>query len=193
MKERLSSGLIRCAYEQGVFPMGDEDGMIGWYEPQLRAMFPISGIRVSRSLSKTIRNKPFEIRFDTCFEAVMRGCLRPAGNWITEELICVYTEIHHEGWGHSAECWEGEELVGGVYGIAMGGCFCAESMFHRRTDASKIALYSLVEKCRELGFQMFDAQIQNPHLASLGSFEIPQSEYLDRLDAALMIKTDWSR
>lgn len=169
-----------------------DDGQVEWFQPRQRALFPIEGIRVSHSLRKTIRSEKFEIRFDTAFELVMRGCLRPSGNWISEEFIQVYTAIHYEGWGHSSECWCNGELVGGVYGIAIGGCFCAESMFHRETDASKVALWALVERCRDLGFTLFDAQIMNPHLESLGAFEIDHLEYMARLNVALSIETPWS-
>jgi leucyl/phenylalanyl-tRNA--protein transferase len=172
--------------------MGGAEGLIEWYQPYRRALFPISGIHVSRSLAKRIRSGAFEVRFDTCFEEVMRGCLRPGENWITEEIIRVYTQIHRDGWGHCCECWLDGRLVGGVYGIALGSCFCAESMFHRTTDASKVALWALVARCAELGFTIFDAQIMNPHLASLGAFEVPHEEYENRLGAAIKRSTVWS-
>lgn len=188
----IDSRTVRAAYEQGVFPMADESGEIGWYAPYHRALFPITGIHVSRSLSKVIRRDTFEIRFDTSYEAVMRGCLRPTDNWITEEIIETYCAIHAEGWGHCAECWHKGDLVGGVYGIAIGGCFSAESMFHRTTNASKIALWAMVERCRDLGFDLFDAQIMNPHLRSLGAFHIPQREYLRLLQKVMHKETPWS-
>lgn len=169
-----------------------EDGTVAWFQPRRRALLPIEGIHVSKSLAKTLRKHRFEITFDTAFEQVMRGCLRPSDNWISEEFIQVYTQIHNEGWGHSVECWKDGELVGGVYGIAIGACFCAESMFHRHTDASKVALWALVNKCRELGFQTVDAQITNSHLESLGSFEISHEEYMARLEEALDVVTPWS-
>lgn len=189
----LTPELIRYGYELGAFPMGDEWEEVSWFQPYQRALFPISGIHVSKSLAKTLREGRFEVRFDTSFEAVMRCCLRPNGNWITEEIITAYSQIHRDGWGHCSECWEGDQLVGGVYGIALGACFCAESMFFRRTDASKVALWALVEKCRHLGFQIFDAQIMNPHLASLGAFEVSHEEYMRRLKIALQKHTPWSR
>ncbi len=189
---RLTPDQIRYGYEQGAFPMGEPSGEINWYQPHVRAIFPISGIRVSRSLAKTLRKGTFEVRFDTSFESVMRSCLRPGDNWINEELIEVYTQIHREGWGHCSECWLDGELVGGVYGIAIGACFCAESMFHRKTDASKVALKALIDQCRSLGFGMFDAQIQNPHLASLGSEEISHRQYMKRLRELVGVKTAWS-
>lgn len=188
----LTPWLIRYAYEEGAFPMTMEDESVQWFQPRYRALFPIEGIHVSRSLAKQIRRGRFRVTFDTAFEEVMRGCLRPSGNWISEEFIRVYTLIHHQGWGHSCEVWMDDRLVGGVYGIAIGGCFCAESMFHRETNASKVALSAMVDQCRELGFVIFDAQIMNPHLASLGAYEVPHVEYMSRLQGAIAITTPWS-
>ena len=188
----LTPWLIRYAYEEGAFPMTMDEGEVQWFQPRRRALFPIEGIHVSRSLQKVIDRGEFDVRFDSAFEHVMRSCLRPDGNWISEDFIRVYTLIHHEGWGHSAECWYEGELVGGVYGIALGTCFCAESMFHRRTNASKVALWAMVEKCRELGFTIFDAQIMNPHLRSLGAYELPHRDYLGMLAKAIQTRTAWS-
>ncbi len=192
MTDTLTPWLVRYGYERGAFPMADDDGEVGWYRPRRRCLFPIEGIHVSRSLQRTIRRGHFEVRFDTAFEAVMRGCLRPDGNWISEEFFRVYTEIHHQGWGHCAEVWEDGELVGGTYGIALGSCFCAESMFHRKTDASKVALGAMVDRCRELGFTIFDAQIMNPHLKSLGAYEVTERAYERMLCDALELTTPWS-
>jgi leucyl/phenylalanyl-tRNA--protein transferase len=169
-----------------------EDGSVEWYQPRQRCLFPIEGIHVSRSLAKTIERGKFEIRFDTAFEQVMRGCLRPTDNWISEEFIRAYGQIHRQGWAHCSECWLDGELVGGAYGIALGTCFCAESMFHRVTDASKVALWALVRQCRELGFTIFDAQIMNPHLDSLGVFEVPHLAFEIMLSDALKRTTPWS-
>lgn len=173
--------------------MADEDGAMAWYQPQRRALFPMSGIHVSHSLARTLRRKEFEIRFDTAFEDVIRSCRRPEGNWINDEIIQAYVEVFQEGWAHCAECWLEGELVGGIYGVALGGCFSAESMFHRRTNASKVALYHMVEKCRSLGFDIFDAQVMNPHLGRMGAYEIPIAEYLETLASVLGKSTVWSR
>jgi leucyl/phenylalanyl-tRNA--protein transferase len=191
--EELTPWLIQYAYERAAFPMANDDGTVDWYQPHRRALFPIEGVHVSRSLKKTIQRAQFDIRFDTSFESVMRNCLRPDANWINEDLIRSYTQVHFEGWGHCCEAWMDGQLVGGVYGLALGTCFCAESMFHRVTDASKVALWAMVEKCRLLGFTLFDAQIMNPHLRSLGAFEIPNREYERRLEQALRGSTPWSR
>lgn len=170
-----------------------EDGTVEWFRPHRRALFPLAGIRISRSLRRTISRGDYEIRFDTSFETVMRGCLRPEGNWISEDFIRVYSAIFHQGWAHCSEAWREGELCGGVYGIALGSCFCAESMFHRRTDASKVALAALVNRCRDSGFTVFDAQIMNPHLASLGAFEVSNDEYQDLLSAALRRENNWKK
>lgn len=188
----LTPELIRSAYLYGAFPMGEpETGEVDFYIPKTRAVFPIEGIRVSRSLAKTLREGRFEVRFDTSFEGVMRGCLRPFDNWITEGLIACYLQIHREGWAHCCETWLEGSLVGGVYGLALGGCFCAESMFHRETDASKVALRALVNRCRELGFVLFDAQVMNPHLESLGAKPMSHRTYLAELKSATTILTSW--
>ncbi|HTQ08520.1 MAG TPA: leucyl/phenylalanyl-tRNA--protein transferase [Fimbriimonadaceae bacterium] len=212
--EELTPWLIRYAYSQAAFPMTMEDGQVEWFQPHRRALFPISGIHVSKSLGKVLRKvrmgatsgpqlpAGFRVTFDAAFEQVMRGCLRPDENWISEEFIRVYTQIHHEGWAHSVEVWSTPQypdtpiprplaLVGGLYGLALGSCFCAESMFHRETDASKVALWAMVERCRALGFTIFDAQIMNPHLASLGAYEIPHEEYMAMLEQALRMQTPW--
>ncbi|HRJ26385.1 MAG TPA: leucyl/phenylalanyl-tRNA--protein transferase [Fimbriimonadaceae bacterium] len=177
----ITPWLIDHGYRQGTFPMGEGPRRVEWFAPYERAVFPLDGFLMSRSLRKTLRQRRFEVRFDTSFEAVMRSCRRPEGNWINEPLIQVYTEIHRQGWGHCSECWRENRLVGGVYGIVIGTVFCAESMFHRETDASKVALWAMIEKCREAGFTIFDAQVMSPHLASLGAVSMSQDEYVRRL------------
>jgi len=188
----LDPGVLSLAYAQGYFPMADEEGEVGWYTVAYRALFPIAGVRVSKSLAKVLRQGRFEIRFDTAFEQVMRHCFLPDGNWLTEEFVNAYSACHRQGWGHSCETWLEDRLVGGVYGLAVGSCFCAESMFHRETNASKVALWALVERCRELGFTVFDAQIMNPHLASLGAYEVSAAEHARLLARALQETTPWS-
>ena len=187
----LSPLLIRYGYEQACFPMTMEDGEVEWWQPRNRCLFPIEGIYVSRSLAKVIRSGRYRVTFDTAFEDVMRHCLRPDGNWISEDFIRVYTQIHRDGWAHSCEAWLDETLVGGVYGVAMGSCFCAESMFYRERDASKVALHALVTRCRKLGFEVFDAQIMNPHLKSLGAYEVSNGAYRAMLARALAKGNEW--
>ncbi|MFZ4507848.1 MAG: leucyl/phenylalanyl-tRNA--protein transferase [Fimbriimonas sp.] len=191
--DALTPDLIAHAYQLGYFPMTVRRNIVGWYRPTVRALFPMSGIHVSSSLAKVIRQNRFEIRFDTSFEAVMWACMRPTDNWISEPLIRVFTEIHHEGWGHCCECWRDGQLVGGTYGIAQGTLFSAESMFHRETNGSKVALWAMINRCRELGFEVFDAQIMNPHLESLGAFEMPDADYQSVLKSCLAGQTAWSR
>lgn len=197
--DELTPWLIRYGYEQGAFPMTVDDGEVEWFQPMRRALFDLRGIHVSRSMRKEVAQvelgnrdaQKFGVTFDKSFEDVMRSCMRPDGNWISEEFIRVYTLIHDQGWGHSVEVWRQGRLIGGLYGIAIGSVFCAESMFHRETNASKVALWAIINKCRELGFSIFDAQIINPHLASLGAFEIPNEDYLAQLEQACSETVRW--
>jgi leucyl/phenylalanyl-tRNA--protein transferase len=189
----LTPELVWHGYSLGYFPMTMEDGQIDWFRPHDRALFPLSGMHVSRSLRRTMRRGGFAVTFDRAFTEVMRGCLRPDANWISDVFIEVYSQIHWDGWAHSCEVWRDDELVGGAYGVVIGSCFCAESMFHRRSDMSKIALHALIERCRDLGFTLFDAQVMTPHLASLGAYNVPHEEYMQLLRAALGQITPWTR
>lgn len=175
---RISTLDLRAAYYHGYFPMADDDGTVRFYGVERRAMLPIEGIHVSRSLAKRIRRGGFEIRFDTAFREVMEGCRDREETWINDEIVELFCSAHVEGWAHSCECWIDGKLMGGVYGLRLGACFSAESMFHRAPDASKLALWALVEKTREAGFQVFDAQILNPFLETLGAYEVPHEDYL---------------
>ncbi|MHB8636646.1 MAG: leucyl/phenylalanyl-tRNA--protein transferase [Fimbriimonadaceae bacterium] len=188
----LTTSILWYGYTQGAFPMTMDGGDVDWFQPRSRALLPVSGIRISKSLAKVIRQERFEIRFDTAFGDVMRGCLRPKDNWISEDFVRVYGQAHEEGWAHCVEAWHGGDLVGGVYGLALGKAFCAESMFHRETNASKVALHALVQHCQGLGFHFVDVQIMNPHLASLGAYEISHGDFMRRLSIALREQTDWS-
>ncbi|MES1227837.1 MAG: leucyl/phenylalanyl-tRNA--protein transferase [Armatimonadota bacterium] len=194
MIKRLSTELLWGAYLEGAFPMGSDDSdEIHFYTVDERCLFPIEGIRVSRSLAKTLRNPHWSVTFDQCFDDVVWACRRePGNNWITPEILRVYSLAHREGWAHSCEVWWEGELVGGTYGVAMGTCFSAESMFHRRTDASKVALYHMVRKCRELGYTIFDAEVTNPHLESLGSYTVPIEQFLQALQDGLSKVISWT-
>lgn len=178
---------VLLAYRHGIFPMADErSGEVLWFRPDPRAIIPLDGFHVSRSLARTLRRGRFEIRLDTDFEGVMRGCAdRPEGTWISERFVEVYAALHRAGKGHSVEAWREGRLVGGVYGLALGGAFMAESMFHRETDASKVALAALVARLQEQGFLLLDVQYVTPHLESLGAVEITRREYERRLEQAL--------
>lgn len=178
----LDPDTLLSAYCQGLFPM-PYDRRIGWFSPDPRGILPPERFVVSRSLRRTRRR--FAIRVDTAFAAVVEGCAdprRPHG-WITAEIRDAYVALHELGWAHSVEAWDDEGLAGGLYGVAIGRLFAAESMFHRRTDASKAALAAL---CERLGpGALLDVQWLTPHLASLGAIEIPRAEYLERLQRAL--------
>ena len=180
---------VLLAYRHGIFPMADErSGEVLWFRPDPRAIIPLDGFHISRSLARTLRRGLFEIRLDTDFEGVMRGCAdRPEGTWISERFLEVYTALHREGKAHSVEAWQEGRLVGGTYGLALGGAFMAESMFHRETDASKVALAALVSRLRQRGFILLDVQYLTPHLESLGAVEITRSDYERRLAEALSL------
>ncbi|GBD06678.1 Leucyl/phenylalanyl-tRNA--protein transferase [bacterium HR21] len=184
----LTPELVLRAYERGYFPMADpQTGEIAFYSPDPRAIIPLDGVRISRSLRQTIRKGLYEVRVNTAFEAVIRGCAERPHSWISEEIIAVYTELHYLGVAHSVEAWYGGELAGGLYGVALGGAFFGESMFTRRRDASKVAFVALVERLRQRGFVLLDAQYLNPHTRRLGAVEIPRQEYLRRLAIALRL------
>jgi leucyl/phenylalanyl-tRNA---protein transferase len=180
---------VELAYRHGIFPMADEQSdEVLWFRPDPRAIIPLDGLHVSRSLARTIRRAIFEIRIDTDFEGVMRGCAdRPEGSWISERFIEVYSTLHQAGKAHSVEAWSEGRLAGGTYGVALGGAFMAESMFHRVTDASKVALAALVARLRERSFTLLDVQYVTPHLESLGAVEITRREYERRLESALAL------
>lgn len=178
---------VEAAYRRGIFPMYNEwTDEIDWYRPDPRTILPLDTFHVSRSLAKTLRQGRFEVRFDSDFEGVMRGCAdRAEGTWISEEFIQVYGELHRQGKAHSVEVLLGERLVGGTYGLALGSAFMAESMFHYETDASKVALASLVVRLKQHDFTLLDVQYLTPHLASFGATEIPFRDYEARLRSAL--------
>lgn len=180
---------VELAYRWGIFPMGHTGSRrITWHRPDPRTIIPLDGFHVSRSLRKKIRKGIFEIRINEAFEEVMRACAdRPEGSWITEDFVRVYGELHRRGKAHSVETWREGRLVGGVYGVALGGAFMAESMFHRDTDASKVALAALVERLRQRGYVLLDVQYWTPHLATLGAVEISAAEYDRILQFALAL------
>jgi leucyl/phenylalanyl-tRNA---protein transferase len=180
---------VELAYRHGIFPMADEgSGEILWFRPDPRAIIPLDGFHISRSLARTLRRGIFEVRVDTDFEGVMRGCAdRPEGTWISERFVEVYGALHRAGKAHSVEAWRDGRLVGGAYGLALGGTFMAESMFHRETDASKVALTALVARLQERGFTLLDVQYVTPHLESLGAVDITRREYERRLERALAL------
>jgi leucyl/phenylalanyl-tRNA--protein transferase len=188
----LEPGTIIAAYRAGLFPMRvGHRRTLGWWSPDPRGIIPLDGLHVSRSLRRSIPR--FEIRTDTAFEAVMRGCAdprRPDG-WIDEDFVAAYVELHDLGWAHSVETWQDGELVGGLYGLAIGGLFAGESMFHRVTDASKVAVVATVEHLAAQGYALFDVQWVTPHLASLGAVEVSRSDYGRLLADAIARPVTW--
>lgn len=189
MSRRLSTSVVIQAYCVGYFPMADHRGRIHWLSPDPRCIFELDAFKISRSLRQTIRRGTYEVRINTAFDEVMKACAtRVEGTWISHDILRVYSQLFQEGWGHSVETWADGKLVGGLYGLAIGGAFFGESMFHRRTDASKVAVAALVERLRQRGFVLLDSQMSTPHLMSLGAIEIPRSTYLERLGDALTLK-----
>ena len=183
----LDPALVVRAYREGLFPMAMEDGKIGWFSPDPRAIFPLETFHVPSRLARVVRSGRFEIAVDTAFEQVMRACAirEDDGTWISEEIVQCYLTLHRLGLAHSVECWRAGQLVGGLYGVHLGGAFFGESMFHRETDASKVALVALVDRMQRRSFSLLDIQWVNPHLVQFGAIEIPRREYLKRLKAAL--------
>ena len=193
---RLTPDLLVAAYCQGLFPMAEEDGTILWYDPDPRGILPLDAFHVPRRLAKTVRQARFEIRTDTAFETVMRECAvtgpRREETWISGEMVHAYSELHRLGFAHSVEAWLEGELVGGLYGVAIGGLFAGESMFSRVTDASKVAFVHLVERLRANGFVLLDSQyLVGPHMRQFGAIEIPAREYKKRLARAIRVKAHW--
>lgn len=186
----LAPGTVLAAYRAGLFPMPlDEDEPLGWFSPERRGVLPLDQLKVSKSLRRSCRE--FEIRVDTAFVEVMRACGDPSrdGGWITDEFVDAYAELHELGWAHSVEAWRDGELVGGLYGLAIGGLFAGESMFHRARDASKVALVGLVERLTDdhVADRVLDVQWRTDHLATLGVVEVPRATYLSRLRVALEV------
>ena len=189
--EPLDPILVINAYAQGIFPMADHSGKIRWYAPDPRAIHEHENLYVSRSLRSTLRKQVYQVTLDTNFELVMRRCGEREDTWINESFISTYTQLHCLGLAHSVEAWQDGELVGGLYGVSLGGAFMGESMFSRATDASKVCLVALVEHLKERGFVLHDVQYWTPHLASLGVTEIPRKHYERRLKAALQLECSW--
>jgi leucyl/phenylalanyl-tRNA--protein transferase len=193
----ITPELIVRAYRAGIFPMaedaGDED--LFWVSPEWRGIIPLDGFHASRSLRKAMRRSGWSIRVDRDFDAVIEGCATAGADrnttWINRTIRAVYGELFRRGIAHTVEVRDGDELVGGLYGLAIGAAFFGESMFHRRTDASKMAMAHLVDRLNAGGFQLLDTQFLTPHLASLGGIEISRADYEERLGRALAHDGDW--
>lgn len=185
--KKLTHQAVLNAYAHGIFPMAEsqDDPEIFWVDPIMRGVMPLDGFHISRSLRKTILRQPYQVKINTDFPGVVQGCADRDETWINDEIFGIYKDLHSSGHAHSLEVWDGTELVGGVYGIALKAAFFGESMFSRRRDTSKIALAYLVSRLNAGGFQLFDTQFITPHLASLGGAEITRASYQKALQGAL--------
>lgn len=185
-KKYIDSEFLLNAYCNGYFPMADgREGEIHWFSPVKRGIIPLNGLKISRSLRQTLKKNIFEIRINTDFEGVIRRCADRKDVWISETIIESYLRLHRKGFAHSVESWCEGELVGGLYGVAINGAFFGESMFSRKSDASKVALVHLVERLNARGYTLLDTQYLNSHLATLGCIEITKQEYFALLHTAL--------
>tara|TARA_R110000868_G_scaffold27661_9_gene104624 strand:+ start:1588 stop:2217 length:630 start_codon:yes stop_codon:yes gene_type:complete len=194
----ITPELIVRAYQAGIFPMSEDaqDENLFWVSPEQRGIIPLDGFRLSTSLRKAIRKSGFVTKVDTDFEAVIDACATVGADrdttWINRTIRSVYGELFERGVAHTVEVWDGAELVGGLYGLAIAGAFFGESMFHRRTNASKIAMAHLVDRLNTGGYVLLDTQFLTDHLESLGGIEIPRELYEERLADALLLQGDWS-
>ena len=186
----LEPETLLSAYQQGIFPWFDEDTPILWWSPDPRAILEFENLYISKRLARTIRTNKFQVTFNQDFDAVVKGCTyQPEeGTWITPEVANAYGEFHRRGHAHSVEVWQQGVLVGGLYGVAIGGLFAGESMFSTVSDASKIALVALVSRLKGKGYQLFDLQIINEHTSMMGATEIPRDDYLARVKLAIQLK-----
>jgi leucyl/phenylalanyl-tRNA--protein transferase len=195
----IPTELLLAAYASGWFPMADEEGVISWYSPDPRGIMPLDTFHVPSRLQRVVRKGSVQVEIDTAFEEVMRSCAvaerQPdeTGTWISEEIIESYCALHAQGFAHSVEVRHDGVLVGGLYGVALGGAFFGESMFHRVTDASKVALVALVDRLRSRGFILLDTQWVTAHLQQFGAIEIPRPQYLRLLEESLTLDVSFSR
>lgn len=193
----LTPELMIEAYKQGLFPMAynAKSDFIHWVCPEERGQLSITDLHISKSLKKAVRKAPYEIKINTAFQSVIESCAAQAPErpetWINQTIIDIFCKLHERGHAHSIECWEDDKLVGGLYGMALGGAFCGESMFSRASNASKIALVHLVARLWKGGFTILDTQFVNDHLLQFGVYEIPHNEYKDLLKTAAKNKADF--
>lgn len=188
----LSADDLIYGYMNGIFPMADADGTLYWYSPDPRAIIPLDTYKPSKSLRPILNKQQFEIRVNVDFEGVMKGCALPRqdeeSTWISDEIISAYSELHRMGFAHSVETYENNELVGGLYGVAIGGVFFGESMFHTVSNASKVAFHYLIEILKQQSYDLLDTQFINDNVRRFGAIEIPKSEYIKLLKKALLKK-----
>ena len=192
-KFELTADILLRAYSIGVFPMAESRHAreLFWVEPEARGIFPLDGLIVSRSLARAVKSDRFRVVADRAFEAVVRACAEREKTWINDEIVRLYGELFAAGHAHSVEAYEGDVLVGGLYGVSLRGAFFGESMFHRARDASKVALVHLVARLKAGGFRLLDAQFLTEHLQSLGAVEIPREAFRFRLTEALALRADF--
>jgi len=195
----LNTERLLLAYKSGIFPWYSEDDPILWFSPDPRLIFEIARYKPGRTLKKLINSEKYEVRIDTDFETVIKLCAEvrrkgQSGTWITDEMIGAYISLHKFGFAHSFETYFNNELVGGLYGVSIGGAFFGESMFHSKKDASKVAFHSLILKCREFNFDFIDSQVPTDHMKQLGCVEISRKIFLEKLKKALLkdtVKGNW--
>ncbi len=190
----VSADLLLQAYRGGIFPMAErsDDPELFWVDPRRRGVIPLDGFRISRSLARRLKRDDYTVTRNADFGGVVDACADRHETWINETIKALYQELHWRGAAHSIEVWQGRDLIGGVYGVAVGGCFCGESMFSRQTDGSKIALAWLIDLLRRSSFSLFDTQFLTPHLASLGGTEITRAAYRGLLEEALTQPADFT-
>ncbi|HVT24078.1 MAG TPA: leucyl/phenylalanyl-tRNA--protein transferase [Rhizomicrobium sp.] len=187
----LTPTILLRAYAEGIFPMAERrgDSDLFWVSPEMRGIIPLDAFHIPRRLARTVRSDRFKVTADMAFADVMRACAEPAPDrpesWINDEILRLYTALHAAGHAHSIECWRDGKLVGGLYGVKLGGAFFGESMFTRERDASKVALVHLVARLRRGGFSLLDTQFLTAHLARFGTIEIPRAQYHDLLARAI--------
>ncbi|MCL4803412.1 MAG: leucyl/phenylalanyl-tRNA--protein transferase [Anaerolineae bacterium] len=189
----LTPELLLTAYSQGIFPMADGPGQISWYSPDPRAILPLDRLHTSRSLARYLHSGNFEVRFNSAFLDVITACAAPGPGreetWISDEIIEAYVWLHQLGFAHSVETWVEGSLVGGLYGVSLRGLFAGESMFSARPNASKVALFYLVDRLRSQGFTLLDVQFLTPHLERMGAIEVSRGDYQKMLEQAMTIIT----
>tara|TARA_B100001123_G_scaffold417195_1_gene519690 strand:+ start:304 stop:939 length:636 start_codon:yes stop_codon:yes gene_type:complete len=190
----LTTDMLLRAYSIGVFPMAEDrdDPELVWVDPRMRGIIPMPRFHVPKRLRRTVRKNAFEVTFNKDFTGVIEGCAEETSNrpstWINRRIVDLYTSLHFEGYGHSVECWQGQQLVGGLYGISLKGVFFGESMFSQETDASKVALVHLATRLSVGGFRFIDTQFITNHLSRFGAVEVPRNEYRGILAAALQVE-----
>ena len=181
---------LLSAYAEGIFPMSESRGgdTVFWVEPKLRGILPLDAFHISHSLKRFMKKRPFDIRFDADFKGVMEACAERDETWINDIIVNSYCRLFELGFAHSVECYKDGRLAGGLYGVCLNGAFFGESMFSRKTNASKTALCALVDRLKQGGFSLLDTQFLTPHLATFGGIEIPQKQYLSLLKKALRVR-----